>query len=127
MPYDISLPRSVDGYAAMRHCGDVDLAEIHTAATQILSHILARRCAGLLVDASQSVPVFSPAELIRVLDENYGPLPPGFPLAYVLNARNHATEQMLIETLAYNHGLALKVFTEVETALAWLECRMRVS
>ena len=73
------------------------------------------------MDVRESRPTFSPADLVGVVDKAYPRLPKGFPIAYVLHVRDHEVEQMILQTLAFNHGLTVHFFTEVQSARVWLE------
>ncbi len=121
MPFDLTIPTEPTGIAVQRHTGDTTLEELDQVASELMDRYDAQGFAGLLMDVRTSRPLFSPADLIGVIDKYYPRLPRGFPLAYVLHERNHEIEQMIIETLAFNHGHRVRFFTELHSARVWLE------
>lgn len=120
MTYWHEMPASPTGFATQRHEGEASIHDVEHGAREMIALYESPGFSGLLMDVSKSQPIFSPADLIGVIDEIYPRFGKGFPIAYVLHARDHDVEQMILQTLAYNHGLTVRFFTEVESAQVWL-------
>jgi len=101
--------------ATIRYDGTVTSAALETAQEAMIEQLAGRPVLGLVIDARSSKPAYSPAELIEVLECGMTEL--ALERLAVLAKADRDRLIMLLETVAFGHGVRVRAFDDPREAL----------
>jgi len=112
-------PCETGGVVRQVYMGETTASQARDESRVLVDYVLQQRARSVILDVRESLPLFEPADLITILNQEYGRMPRGLRVAYVMSMVEHQTEQMIVETLAFNHGLEVRIFSEMSAAETW--------
>jgi hypothetical protein len=116
MAYELTV---VSDYAWLRYFGPTNMDEIETARPEVMRLLRTHNLIKLVVDIREVTSEFSSADARRIMAESAEVEPPR-PNAAVVGRADQSAHLALIRSLSAQHGLPVRVFTELDEAVSWL-------
>jgi hypothetical protein len=111
-----------NSYVKLTLQGDASLAEFEKARTGAGDQLARHQTSHLLVDARQLANTITTLELFQFNSSHSANHPHGVRIAGLVRS-DQLDDGLFSENVAQNRGVMMKIFTDDETALAWLSGR----
>jgi hypothetical protein len=120
MSYEISDVEE-QGFVRVVYDGELDLDELVRSRSESMVAMQAKGLRRVLVEMGGAVDRLSTADRYEFVSSHGSVVPPATRIAVVANDRNlHLPDRNLIENVARNRGIDLRLFREVREARSWL-------
>lgn len=121
MSYEINVDSTLE-IVEIKHDGPVDIDEMRAAREETAQHIADSKSKRILVDIRNSVLNPTVMELFGFNASYHDSLPINIRIAIVYSSESPNREDLLfMETVARNRRVLLRIFTDRDEALDWLE------